>query len=186
MNKFDTLTKEERHIALSLTHNDTEAEKIFKLLLDKNNIEYKSEVIIGKFRADFIIQNSIYEINGGYHNKRDQRKRDRTRAVYLLKRGYEITEITNKEVFDCQKGLIKFEDLIKKDERCIDDKFLSKSLPTIDTVRTQKPTPRHQCHLQNRLLEKTEMSKKYNENWRSQQKEAYKRKKEYLKAKTHI
>jgi very-short-patch-repair endonuclease len=123
---FDTLTKEERHIAIKQSHTDTESEAIFKHLLEQNNIEYQQEVIIGKFRVDFIINGNVYEINGGYHNSKKQRKKDKTRASYLLKRGYEITEITNKQVFQCQNKEINLEKLLKKDNRCVDKKFIVK------------------------------------------------------------
>jgi very-short-patch-repair endonuclease len=120
---FDTLTKEERYIAIKSSHKDTEAEIAFKHLLEQNSIEYQQEVIIGKFRVDFIINGEVYEINGGYHNSKKQRKKDKTRATYILKKGYEITEITNKQVFQCQNKEISLEELLEKDCRCIEKKF---------------------------------------------------------------
>jgi very-short-patch-repair endonuclease len=103
---------------------DTEAEEIFKSLLEANNIKYQQEVILGRFRADFIIDNFIYEINGGYHGLRKQRRKDKTRATYLLKRGYEIKEISNDDVFKCKAGEIALCELIKGDRRSIKEKFI--------------------------------------------------------------
>ena len=122
---MENLTKEQKYFALKLNHKDTVAEELFKALLDKYNIEYEEEVILGRYRADFIINSYIYEIIGGYHNTPHQRKKDKSRAEYLLKHfGLEIKEIENERVLDCFKGNVTIWQLLEKDNRSIKEKIL--------------------------------------------------------------
>jgi len=116
MKTLDTGTKTEKYIEVAKEHKDTPSERDFKYLLLKNDIQYQSEVIFGKYRVDFLINRHSVEILGGYHNTKKQRAKDRKRSVYLLKHyNLGIKEITNKEVKDCYDGKIELKDLIEFD-----------------------------------------------------------------------
>lgn len=124
MKNFDQLTTKEKHEAIASTHIDTKAETTFAELLSASGETFKSEVIIGKYRIDFLLSGSqIIEVNGGYHNTTKQRKKDKSRATYLLKRGYEIKEISNDDVFRCQKKEISLEKLLEPDNRSIKERY---------------------------------------------------------------
>lgn len=121
---FDKANKQEKYDYLASKHIDTEEEMQFKMILHKHGIPFKQEVKFGKHRADFVIGSTIYEINGKFHYKKQQRIKDKKRASYILKwHGYDIKEITNEEVYQCFIGELPLANLLEPDTRSIDEKF---------------------------------------------------------------
>lgn len=192
MSKFDKMTKKQSYEYLASIHKDTEAEELFCVLLERNGIEYQQEVIYGKHRVDFVLDDYGYELLGGYHNISKQRKKDKARATYLLKHfGLELKEITNEEVFKCWKGEISLAELLQHDDRCIEDKILVKpvvrknrntrKVRTVSILEIVKPTKR-----KNRTVE-TEEQKLYKKSQkiatREWNRKQYLKNKEWLKSK---
>lgn len=71
-------------------------EDIFAIMLKKNNISFKQQAVINnKYQVDFLLPgNVIVEIDGKWHNKKD----DIIRDTYLKQHGYDVFRIKNKEL----------------------------------------------------------------------------------------
>ena len=113
-------SKEEKIIFLEkeaerMRNNPTEGEILFKRFCDKYNIRYKDQVpvIVGYkgFIIDFVItttKNSKYkkskkrkiaiEIDGEYHNTKEQKEKDTARTKTLHTAAYSVFRLTNEEV----------------------------------------------------------------------------------------
>lgn len=134
-------SKEEKVIFLEkeaerMRNNPTEGEILFKHFCNKYNIRYKNQVpvIVGYkgFIIDFVItttKNSKYknskkrkiaiEIDGEYHNTKEQKEKDAARTKTLRSATYYVFRLTNEDVKSedtiIQK-LIKFLPTIKETE----------------------------------------------------------------------
>lgn len=107
--KRDKRKQDSQAVALSkrrardLVKNATKAELLLKDRLEKNDISHKFQSIIRKrqtfFIADFLIDNLVIELDGSYHLKEKQKKKDARRTRTLKKWGYEVIRFTNKQVF---------------------------------------------------------------------------------------
>ena len=80
--------------------NPTVAEDMFRQRLNFNNVPFMEQVpLCNKYIVDFLLFNKIVvEIDGGYHNTNEQKKRDKVRTKELNKAGYLVVRCTNKEV----------------------------------------------------------------------------------------
>jgi len=59
----------------------------------------KPQVMIGKYRVDFLLWDVIIELDGyAYHSKKKQRQHDTTRDRYLTTAGYRILRFTGTDV----------------------------------------------------------------------------------------
>ena len=86
----------------------TEAEIIVKEYLNTKKIPYKFQEIIyitdefGNIKdyyiVDFLIGNTVLEVDGGYHLKKSQIIKDSIRTNELEKMGYKVVRIKNEEV----------------------------------------------------------------------------------------
>ena len=83
-------------------------EKIFKKILNANNITHLSQVqfrmkIEGNktkiYVVDFLVGNTIIEIDGSTHNHKKQIEYDNKRDERFKKYGYNTIRITNDEIF---------------------------------------------------------------------------------------
>jgi len=82
-----------------LNNEQTKPEKRFKEELLSNGINYKQNIYLNGFYADFLINGFlIIEIDGGYHSDRDQSLYDAGRTYILKKEGYIVQRFTNNEV----------------------------------------------------------------------------------------
>lgn len=97
----------------SLLERMTPAELKFKHIAELKNIklecQYKIDIkykgIIKRFYiVDFcdLINKVIFEVDGGYHNTKEQKEKDYYRTRDLKALGYRVYRITNEEVY---KGL---------------------------------------------------------------------------------
>ena len=69
---------------------DSRTEVIFYRLLEKNNIKFQFQYKIGRYRADFLVNDFlVVEIDGPQH----QEKHDQIRDKYMRKLGYKILRI---------------------------------------------------------------------------------------------
>lgn len=71
---------------------DSKAELIFGNFLKRNNIPFKFQYKIGRYRADFLIDDSlVVELDGPQHNNR--KEYDEIRDKYIRKLGYKVLRI---------------------------------------------------------------------------------------------
>ena len=82
--------------AEKMRSNPTIAEKIFKEKLDALKIKYKFQYIIGSYIVDFLVGNTIYEIDGSSHIGKEEY--DKIRTKYLSAKGYKVIRVLNKDV----------------------------------------------------------------------------------------
>ncbi len=91
---------------------ETSIEALIRKVLEKKGINFKQEVRIGKYYADFLILNSklIIECDGEYWHRSDfAKKRDSKKDKFLALKGYKIYRFTEKEIKEskgnCAEGL---------------------------------------------------------------------------------
>ncbi len=107
--RYINKTKEDAELKRKkLISNATQSELYFKQYLDENKIAYKFQEIIyikdefgivsNYYIVDFLIGNTVIEIDGGYHLKRIQIVKDKIRSNELEKMGFRVVRITNEDV----------------------------------------------------------------------------------------
>lgn len=97
-----------------LRENATQAELHFLKIAEKKGLNLEFQVPINIYKkggkkkgidkfyiVDFLDRKNklIFEIDGGYHNSPEQRKRDYYRTLDLKNLGYTVYRITNTEIF---------------------------------------------------------------------------------------
>jgi len=91
--------------------NPTEAENfLWKNLQNKQfeGYKFRREHIIGDFIVDFVClaKQLVVEIDGGYHNEKNQQEIDKIRTEYLNDRGFKVIRFTNEDVlYNIEKTL---------------------------------------------------------------------------------
>ena len=91
--------------------NSTEAEKfLWENLKNKEleNYKFRREHVIGDCIADSVCLSKqlVIEVDGGYHNEKNQKEFDQIRTEYLNQKGFSVIRFTNEEVlFDIEKTL---------------------------------------------------------------------------------
>ncbi|MCQ2114468.1 MAG: DUF559 domain-containing protein [Bacteroidaceae bacterium] len=88
--------------AVEMRKNPTEAESAMWEILRRGNLDakFRRQHIIGEYIVDFVDLASglVIEIDGGYHNKPEQKILDTKRTDYLQKQGFSVIRFTNEEV----------------------------------------------------------------------------------------
>lgn len=82
--------------ALSMKINPTKAEKRFAELLEINNIKFKQQYVIGNYIVDFLIKNTVIELDGSSHIGREVYDEKRDSDIRAL--GFKVFRILNSEV----------------------------------------------------------------------------------------
>jgi very-short-patch-repair endonuclease len=114
---FKTPNEAANHYKDELIKNQTEAEKVFKALLKSINLDYEFQKIfwyrkdkLDKFYiVDFYIPslNIVIEIDGEYHNTKDQQKNDRLRSGIIKNNGvFKVFRFSNYEVINESESTI--------------------------------------------------------------------------------
>lgn len=104
-----------KNYAEELRENATEAELRFMEIAKRKGLNLAFQVPIrikdvfnektGKMGIFYIVdfldkeRRIIIEVDGGYHNNWEQRKKDSIRTQHLKKHGYKVFRITNEDVF---------------------------------------------------------------------------------------
>lgn len=90
---------------LKLRYNMTKSEWRCKSYLESHNINFVfQEAVRGKsgklYFADFYFPKTktILEIDGGYHNTKEQKVKDKERTIDLKNKGFRVIRITNNDV----------------------------------------------------------------------------------------
>ena len=95
-----------RHYRCQNDGKPTRAEAAFQKLFDTSfkdtNMAYERQAIIKPYIADFSIPllNLIVEIDGEYHDAKDQTEKDEKRTEYLKSKGYSVLRIRNEDVLN--------------------------------------------------------------------------------------
>ena len=100
-------------LAKDLRNNPTEAENILWQYLRKSNlggVKFRRQQPIGDYIVDFMsAQNKIIiELDGGQHNQPEEIEYDRQRDDYLVKQGFRVIRIWNKDIFNNINGVLDY------------------------------------------------------------------------------
>lgn len=92
--------------------NQTQAEEILWKLLRSGNIEasFRRQHIIFDFIVDFVCidKGLVIEVDGGYHNKPEQKLADDLRDQILKENGYTVLRFTNEQVLSDSDNTLQF------------------------------------------------------------------------------
>lgn len=123
------------YYAEELRVNQTNAEKVFKNILDSSGVEYLEQKPIyfsrlGWIIPDFTLKYSkvLIEIDGEYHYKKHQLKKDRFRDTVVRSERWTVLRINNKKVSDSK--------IIDRLKSIIENRRIEDSRKTFD------PTPK--------------------------------------------
>ena len=99
------IRKEAESRRRTLLKKATSSEKAFSRILDGLNIKYEPQKILYNnhhyFIVDFFLtdENLVVEIDGGYHNTRDVKNKDKYRTNIIMKNGIDqVIRFTNEQV----------------------------------------------------------------------------------------
>ena len=134
----------------------TEAEQILWEQLRTKKIEYKfrRQHIVDEFIVDFICieKNLIIEVDGKYHNTKEQQEADDLRTKILTELGFKVIRFTNEDVIgNLEQVLEKISQELKsisshkeehKSKSSLPFEGLGKALPPHILVMTATPIPR--------------------------------------------
>jgi very-short-patch-repair endonuclease len=99
------LTKGELHDkANAMRRKPTRHEKIFRDRLDLLNRSYRTQQVIGYYIVDFVVGNTIIEIDGDSHSEDKAILYDQRRTEYLRAQGYTVVRIQNCEAATVEIG----------------------------------------------------------------------------------
>ncbi|MBR6962759.1 MAG: ATP-binding cassette domain-containing protein [Prevotella sp.] len=91
-----------KEYALNNRHNQTDAEAaLWQMLKGKSlGAKFRRQHIIGDYIADFacLSHQLVIEVDGGYHNTKDQQEIDKLRTEFLNEVGFRVLRFTNEEV----------------------------------------------------------------------------------------
>lgn len=82
--------------AREMKDNPTYHEKVFKGLLRERRIPFMTQIVIGFYIVDFLIDKTIVELDGKSHD--DRQEYDAKRDRYLRANGYKVIRIKNEVV----------------------------------------------------------------------------------------
>ncbi|MBO6794929.1 MAG: endonuclease domain-containing protein [Balneolaceae bacterium] len=107
--------------AKQLRLNQTNAEDVLWQYLRARrfeNLKFRRQHPIHSYVADFYCHEKrlIIEVDGGYHNKIEQKRRDESRTSELEKLGLQVVRFSNAKVIENIEGcLSELRDIIKND-----------------------------------------------------------------------
>lgn len=119
--------------AKSMRRNPTYAEKVFYARLVSAKIRFKSQWVIKPYIVDFLIGNTIIELDGSAHNGREEY--DAKRDCFLRKAKYQIIRIQNSDVekfdlarlYKCSNKKAKKNKNVKSKPKSCSEKYYQKS-----------------------------------------------------------
>jgi len=126
----------------------TEAEQILweQLRTKKLSFKFRRQHIVDEFIVDFICieKRLIIEVDGKYHNTKEQQEADELRTEILNTLGFKVIRFTNEEVIGDIDKVLKHisEELKHRAESSLPLEGLGKALPPHILVMTATPIPR--------------------------------------------
>ncbi|WP_299365956.1 DUF559 domain-containing protein [Winogradskyella sp.] len=124
--------------------NSTEAERVLweSLRAKKIGFKFRRQHIIDEFIVDFVNleKNLVIEVNGGYHNTKEQQEVDEIRTLILKELGFNIIRFSNEQVIgDIDSVLNSIEKQLKS---LSSGEVVGASIPPHILVMTATPIPR--------------------------------------------
>ena len=126
----------------------TEAEQVLweQLRTKKLSFKFRRQHIVDEFIVDFICieKRLIIEVDGKYHNTKEQQEADELRTEILNTLGFKVIRFTNEEVIGDIDKVLKHisEELKHRAESSLPLEGLGKALPPHILVMTATPIPR--------------------------------------------
>ena len=109
-----SMRESRRQIALArkLRRSQTDAEKgLWARLKNKQlkGVKFRRQQPLGSYIVDFVSfeRKIIVEVDGGQHNEREARERDKERAAWFEERGYQVLRFWNDEVLVNMEGVLE-------------------------------------------------------------------------------
>ena len=90
-----------------MTLNPTKSELAFRNRLEQSNIFYKTQYIIGFYIVDFLVGNTVIEIDGSVHDTEEAKLWDKERNDFILGKGYNLIRIRNEDIFKYDLGKLQ-------------------------------------------------------------------------------
>ena len=123
--------------------NNTQAETVLWECLRNKNLNYKfrRQHIIDMFIVDFVCieKKLVIEVDGGYHNKFEQKEIDEMRTQILNEIGFKVIRFSNEEVIgNCDEILKKINTTLES----LSSGEVGEALPPHILVMTATPIPR--------------------------------------------
>ena len=72
-------------------------------------MKFRRQQPLGRYIVDFVNfeRKIVVELDGGQHNERQARGRDKQRAAWLKERGYQVLRFWNNEVLVNMEGVLE-------------------------------------------------------------------------------
>lgn len=120
--------------------NPTEAENILWQALRGDQLEakFRRQHLIGDYIVDFVCLTKalVIEVDGGYHNDKQQVELDEERTLWLNQKGYKVIRFTNEEVIG------NLDEVLKSISAELNERPSSKeNISTTDTSLVSAPSP---------------------------------------------
>ena len=93
-NLLEKLQERSENMRLKPTYH----EGAFKKMLEEKQINFQTQYIIGMYIVDFIVGNTVIELDGDSHDTERNQAWDVNRDCYLKSRGFKIIRIQNKDI----------------------------------------------------------------------------------------
>lgn len=112
-----------RKFCSDLLKNSTPTEKYFQSLISQTDIPFVAQYAIDRRKSFYIIDfyipslNVCVELDGEYHQTKEQSRKDRTRDKWLKSRGFIVKRLTNSAMLKIKsvKSLLKYLNKKEKD-----------------------------------------------------------------------
>jgi len=108
------MRKSRGQIALGreLRRRQTDAERALWAKLRGKQLEgmkFRRQQLLGRYIVDFVSfeRKIIVELDGGQHNERQAREKDKQRVAWLEERGYSVLRFWNNEVLVNMEGVLE-------------------------------------------------------------------------------
>ena len=120
--------------------NPTEAENILWQALRGDQLEakFRRQHLIGDYIVDFVCltKTLVIEVDGGYHNDKNQIQLDEERTLWLNQKGYKVVRFANEEVIG------NLDEVLKKISAELNERPSSKeNISTNDSSPVSAPSP---------------------------------------------
>lgn len=114
-------------------------EKKFKERLELAGINYKTQWVIGNYIVDFLVGNTIVEIDGRSHFEADQAQYDKQRTSYLKGLGFKEIRVRNENVVSFDMNMLRGLRQQKKKKQKRDYRIFIEEKPLLPEIKVIRP-----------------------------------------------